>query len=95
MPVERRESTFCPPRLNLAAITADLFRSVVHTVRGGLRIGPIRVGKRVLILGGTVANPLFRTGAIGWADVPAGGPDCPLTRFILTRGSARLARIDE
>jgi hypothetical protein len=61
-----------PPRLNLAAIAADLFRSVVHTVRDGLRIGPIRVGKRVLILGGAVANPLFGTGAIGWADIPAG-----------------------
>ena len=61
-----------PPVLNLAAIAADLLRSVVHTVRDGLRIGLIRVGKRVLILGGAVANPLFRTGAVGWADIPAG-----------------------
>jgi hypothetical protein len=61
-----------PLRLNLAAIAADLLRSVVHTVRGDLRIGTIGVGKRVLILGGAVANPLFRTGAIGWADILAG-----------------------
>lgn len=84
-----------PPRLNLAAIAADLLRSVVHTVRDDLRIGPIRVGKCVLILGGSVANPLFATGAIGWADIPAGRADSLVTLFVLTRRPARLALVEE
>jgi len=71
-------SHLTPSRLHLAAIAADLFRSVVYTVRDGLRIGPLRVAKRVLILGGTVANPLLRTGAIGWADIEAPLSDCPI-----------------
>ena len=58
-----------PPALNLAAIAADLLRSVVHTVRGDLRIGPIGVGKRVLILGGAVADPLLGARAIGGAEI--------------------------
>ena len=58
--------------LHLAAIAADLLRSIVHTVGDGLRIRSIGVGKRVLILGGAVTNPLFRTSAVGWADFPAG-----------------------
>jgi hypothetical protein len=84
-----------PPRLNLAAIAADLLRSVVHTVRDDLRIGPIRPGKCVLILGGSVANPLFGTGTIGWADIPAGRADSLVTLFVLTRRPARLAPVDE
>ena len=84
-----------PLVLNLAAIAADLLRSVVHTVRDDLRIGPIRVGKCVLILGGSVANPLFATGAIGWADIPAGRADSLVTLFVLTRRPARLALVEE
>lgn len=84
-----------PPGLNLAAIAADVLRSVVHTVRDGLRIGPVRVGKRVLILGGAVANPLFRTGTISWADIPAVGAESLITLFVLTRCPARLALVDE
>ena len=61
-----------PPVLHLAAIAAYLLWSVVHTVRDSLRIGLIRVRKRMLILGGPVANPLLGTGAIGWAESAAG-----------------------
>jgi hypothetical protein len=54
--------------LNLAAITAYLLRSVVHTVADGLSIGFRRVRERVLIFGGAVANPLLGTVAIGGAE---------------------------
>ena len=57
---------------NLAAVAAYLLRSVVHTVRDSLSIGLTRFRERVLILGGTVANPLLGTCAIGWAESAAG-----------------------
>jgi hypothetical protein len=58
-----------PPALNLAPITAYLFRFLVHTVGDSLSIGPISVRKRVLILGGAVANALLGARAIGWTEI--------------------------
>ena len=53
--------------LNLTAIATYLLRSLVHTVRNRLGFRLIAARKRVLILGGPVADPLLRTVAICWA----------------------------
>jgi hypothetical protein len=58
-----------PPPLHLAAIAADLLRSVVHTVRDGLSIELRKGRERVLIFGGAVANSLSGTGDIGRSAV--------------------------
>jgi len=80
--------------LNLTAIAAYLFRSMVHTFRNSLRIRLIGVRERVLVLGGAVANPLLRALAICRADF-AGGAEELLGLFVLMWGSARLTRVDE
>jgi hypothetical protein len=87
-----------PPALHLAATAADLLRSVVHTIRDGLRIGLPRLRrlrKRVLVFGRAVANALLGTGAIGGADSAFGRADILLTLFVLTGRSAGLAHVDE
>ena len=83
------------PALDLAAIAAYLLRSVVHAGRNSLRIGLISVRTRVLILGGTVTDPLLRAVAIVSADLRTSRADHFLTVFVLTRCSARLANVDE
>ena len=54
---------------NLPAVAAYLLRFGVHTFRNSLRIRDISIRERVLILGGAVANPLFRAVAICWAEL--------------------------
>ena len=92
--------------LNLTAIAAYLFRSMVHTFRNSLRIRLIGVRERVLVLvrervlvlGGAVANPLLRALAICRAICRAdfaGGAEELLGLFVLMWGSARLTRVDE
>ena len=80
--------------LNLTAIAAYLFRTVVHA-SGSLRIRHIGARERMLILGRPVTNPLLRTIAVCWADFAAGGAGRLLALFVLTWSPARLARVDE